>query len=541
MFRFFRHLLNGESKTITAAAVVLATTSLASRLIGMFRDRILAGNFGVGEQLDIYYAAFRVPDFIYNLLILGALSAGFIPIFTEALTRGRRENAWRVANGVLNLLSVAVFVILVVVALFADEIVPFIAPGFRPDALAQTTILTRIMFLSPFFLCLSTVFGGILQSFKRFVVFSLGPIFYNIGIILGAEVFARWWGLEGLAWGVVFGAFLHMVIQLPAVGELGYRYRWVWAPRENFIREIMSLMVPRTLGLAVTQLNFVAMTIIASTLMKGSITVFNLANNFQGFAVGIIGISFAIAAFPTISEAAAKNDARDMIRHFSETARQILLFILPATILFLLLRAQVVRVVLGTGAFDWEATRLTADTLAFFALSLAPQALIPLLTRVFYAAKDTATPFVIGLVSVVVNVGFALWLKDSFGVRGLALAFSASTIVNFVLLWVALRSKMRSLDELRILRSFYKMAVATLLMAVVVQGMKVPLDWLLNTRTFMGIFLQGFLAGVLGLVAYVAVGIALRSEEITLFVTSVRRKFFRAFEPTEALDEATGP
>ncbi|MBI4133321.1 murein biosynthesis integral membrane protein MurJ, partial [Candidatus Uhrbacteria bacterium] len=505
------------------------------------RDRILAGQFGAGEQLDIYYAAFRIPDFIYNLLILGALYAGFIPIFTEALTRGRREDAWRVANGVLNLLGVGVVVLLLVGALFADRLVPLIAPGFRLDALEQTTVLTRIMFLSPFFLGFSTVFGGILQSFKRFFVFSLGPIFYNLGIILGAEVFARWWGLEGLAWGVVFGAFLHMVIQLPAIGELGYRYRWVWAPRERFVRQILGLMVPRTLGLAVTQLNFVAMTVIASLLQKGSITVFNLAHNFQSFAIGVIGISFAIAAFPTISEAAAKNDRRDMIRHFSETARQILLFIVPATVLFLFLRAQIVRVVLGTGAFDWEATLLTADALAFFVLSLGPQALIHLLARVFYAAKDTATPFVVGLVAMLVNVGFAIWLKDIYGVRGLALAFSAAAVVHFVLLWVALRSKMQSLDELRIVRAFYKMAVAALAMAVTIQALKAPLDWMLNTHTFVGIFLQGFIAGILGLIVYVIVGIALRSEEIVLLVSSARKKFFRAFTPAESADEATGP
>ncbi|MDP3985229.1 MAG: lipid II flippase MurJ, partial [bacterium] len=270
MFRFLRHLLNGESHTITAAATVLAATSLASRLIGMVRDRVLAGGFGVGEQLDVYYAAFRIPDFLYNLLVLGALSAGFIPVFTAALARGRSHDAaaWRVANGVLNLLTLIIAGLLLLGIIFADRLVPMVTPGFDPNALEKTIALTRIMFLSPLFLGLSTVFGGILQSFKRFVIFSLGPIFYNVGIIIGAEVFSRWWGLDGLAWGVVLGAFLHFAIQIPAVSELGYRYRWVWAPREPFVKEIVQLMVPRTLGLAVTQLNLVAMTIIASTMTR---------------------------------------------------------------------------------------------------------------------------------------------------------------------------------------------------------------------------------------------------------------------------------
>ncbi|MBI4280740.1 murein biosynthesis integral membrane protein MurJ [Candidatus Uhrbacteria bacterium] len=542
MFKFFRHFLNGESKTITSAAMVLAATSLASRLIGMLRDRSLAGNFGVGEQLDIYFAAFRVPDFLYNLLILGALSAGFIPIFTAALAKADgREAAWRMANGVLHLLTGAVGILLVLGVIFAGKLVPLIVPDFSPEAMEKTVSLTRIMFLSPLFLGFSTVFGGILQSFKRFVIFSLGPIFYNLGIILGAEVFVRFWGLEGLAWGVVLGSFLHFAIQIPALVELGYRYQWVWAWREPFIREIMTLMIPRTLGLAVTQLNLVAMTVIAGGLAEGSISVFNLANNFQSFAVGIIGLSFAIAAFPAISEAVAREDRADLLRHASATIRQIFLFILPATVLFLLLRGQIVRVVLGTGSFDWDATRLTADTLAFFVISLAAQSLIPLLARIFYAYRDTVTPFVIGLVAVAMNIGFALWLREPLGVRGLALAFSASAVVQCLLLWIALRGRLQTLDELAVLRSLYKMAVATLGMAVTVQSLKVPLDWLLNTQTFVGIFLQGFLAGLSGLVVYVMIGILFRSEEIILLVTSLRKKFFREFMPKETADEATGP
>ncbi|MDP3985533.1 MAG: lipid II flippase MurJ, partial [bacterium] len=270
-------------------------------------------------------------------------------------------------------------------------------------------------------------------------------------------------------------------------------------------------------------------------------TVFNLANNFQSFAVGIIGISFAIAAFPTLSEAAHRNDRADMLRHFSDTVRQILLFIIPATILFLFLRAQIVRVVLGTGAFDWSATERTADTLAFFALSLGAQSLIPLLARVFYAYRDTVTPFVIGLISVGMNIGFALWLAGPYDVRGLALAFSAASTMQVVLLWVALRVKFGSLDEERIVRSLYKMAVAAIGMAVVIQLLKVPLESVFGTTTFLGIFAQGLIAGLAGCVVYGTIGILLRNEEITVFVNSLHKKFFRSFFPKESADEATGP
>lgn len=521
---------------------MLAATSLASRFVGLIRDRVLAGSFGAGSALDTYYAAFRIPDLIYNLLVLGALSAGFIPIFTEALVRNKKshEEAWRIANGVLNLLVVILIGFVVVVGIAAPFITPLIAPGFSPTQLAETTILTRIMFLSPIFLGVSAVIGGILQTFRRFVVYSLGPIFYNIGIIIGAVLFVPWWGTSGLAWGVVLGAALHMGIQLYAVRDLGYVYQWVFTVRDKFVMEIMKLMVPRMMGLAVTQINLVAMTIIASTLRTGSISVFNFANNFQSFAVGTVGISFAIASFPLLSEAAARNDRDELIKHFSHAIRQILLFILPASVLFLLLRAQIVRSVLGSGHFDWDATILTADTLAFFALSLVPQAVIPLLTRSFYAYKDSVTPFVIGLFSEAMTIGFALWLKGPLGVRGLALAYTISATANCILLIVTLRLKLERLDGVRILRAFYKMAAATIVMGMIIQALKAPLGWLFGTRTLIGIFLQGLIPGVVGLAAYVAIGILLKSEEIQTFVASLHKKLFRRYAPSEGADEVVG-
>jgi len=543
MWPWIKKILNGESKTITSAAVVLGGAALASRIVGLVRDRVLAGIFGAGQDLDIYFAAFRIPDFVYNLLVLGALSAGFIPIFTEALIgkdKKPRSEAWRIANGVLVMLVGSLAVLLVIVWIFAPWIVPYIAPGFGRAALEETIVLTRIMFLSPIFLGISAVIGGILQSFKRFLVFSLGPIFYNIGIIFGAVVLVPLWGLRGLAWGVVLGAFLHLVIQLPAVRDLGYKFEWVWAPKDNFIREIMRLMLPRTMGLAVTQLNLVAMTIIASTLAAGSISILNLANNIQGVAIGIIGISFAVAAFPLLSEAAAENNTKKLVDHFSYTTRQILLFIIPATILLLLLRAQIVRVIFGSGEFSWNDTILTADTLAFFTLSLFAQSLLPLLTRIFYAFKDTVTPFVIGLFSVAMNIAFALWLIEPLGVRGLALAFTASSVANLVLLWTTLRVKLGHVDGLKILHAAYKMITAALAMAVVIQVLKMPLAYVLNLDTLVGIFLQGFISGVFGLAVYISIGILLKSEEITTFVSSMRRKLFKRYEPSEGADEASG-
>jgi len=345
-----KKLLNGKSTTIISAAVIVAAASFASRLLGVVRDRILAGEFGAGNELDIYYAAFRLPDLVYSLIVAGALSAGFIPIFSELIfSKKDIKHAWHVANGVLNILIISLAIICFALAVLAPVLVPVITPGFSGEKLELTVLLSRIMFISPFFLGISALFGGILQTHKRFILYSLAPIFYNLGIIFGALFLVHWFGLIGLAIGVILGAFLHMVIQIPGAVVLGWRYHPILPWKDRYIKKIGKMMVPRIMSLAVNNINLIFITAIASTLAAGSIAVFNLANNLQYFPIGIIGFSFAIAAFPTISEFAANESWDKFKKAFSNTVRDILFFIIPASIIFLLLRAQIVRVILGYG------------------------------------------------------------------------------------------------------------------------------------------------------------------------------------------------
>ena len=536
-----RNLLNGESKTITGAALLLGAASLASRLLGVLRDRVLAGQFGAGDTLDIYYAAFRIPDLIFNLLILGALSAGFIPVFMQAMQavkesggaaeRVKYHEAWKITNGVINIMGVALILICGLFIIFSKWMIPMITPGFNPAKMALAIKMAQIMMLSPIFLGLSNILGGILQSFKRFFIFSLAPIAYNMGIIVGALFFVRWWGIYGLAFGVVLGALLHMIIQLPTARNLGYHYQWIFDFANESIKKIGKLMIPRALGLAVSQINLVVITIIASTLASGSLAVFNLANNLQYFPIGVIGISFAVAAFPILGELAAAGKKGEMVKNFSHTVRQILFFIVPASVLLLVLRAQIVRVILGSGKFNWEDTILTSDTLAFFVLSLFAQALIPLLARFFYAMQDTKTPFFVGLFSAGVNVAGALFLARPLGVVGLALAFSIANILNFGLLWVFLRIKFGPLDELNILNSVLKISVAAFAMALAVQTMKFVLAPFVDMQTFLGVFGQGFGAGLLGLGVFIGVGVVLGSREMIAVRDAIKYRLFKVKPP----------
>lgn len=513
------------------------SASLASRLLGVIRDRVLASQFGVSDALDVYYAAFRIPDMVFNLIVLGALSAGFIPLFSDLIDENK-DRAWKFANNVLSILAVSLIVVCLILAFVAPWLMKLITPGFDAQKIDQVVVLTRIMFLSPVLLGISSFFGGILQSFKRFFVYSLAPILYNIGIIFGALVFTQFWGLYGLAYGVIFGAFLHLLIQIPTAMYLGFRFEPVWKPFDKDFKQLVKIMVPRTLSLGIVQVNFIVITLLATLLASGSLTIFNFAFNIQSFPLGIFGISFAIAAFPTLCEY-AKKDKEQFKVSFSNTARQIMFFVIPITALFIILRAQIVRVILGGGLFDWPSTIATADALALFSFSLVAQALIPLFTRGFFAFKDSMTPFVIAVISMLLNIGLAVYLTQpvivlgyvfDLGVSGLALAYTVSSFIQIMLLWILLKVKVGSLHEGEIFVSFVKILFATLIMGVVTQFMKYGVEPFFGTRTFIGIFMQGLISGLVGIGIFVLVGILIGMEELATFIASLKKRLFKKKE-----------
>lgn len=530
--KFLNHKLFFESKpshSVTSAAFVITVAGLASRLLGLVRDRFLASTFGASDILDVYYAAFRVPDLIYNLLILGALSAAFIPVFTGLIVKDKKEEAWEVANGVLNLTILSVVFFSFFFCVFAPYFMRIITPGFSPEKMDQTVLFTRIMFLSPFFLGISGIFGGVLTSFKRFLIYSLGPILYNLGIICGVVVFVRLWGAVGLAWGVAFGSFLHMLIQYPAARQLGFRYAFglkkYWHNQE--IRKIFRLMLPRTMGIAVSQINLFVITIFASTLAAGSLAVFNFAQNLQSVPLGIFGISFSIAVFPTLSIFFAQNEKKEFAKAFSETFCQIMFFVIPLSVFMLLLRAQIVRVALGAGEFNWEDTTLTFECLKYFSLSLFAQSSIPLLTRSFYAVQNTKTPFYIAIFSEMVNIGAVIFLISRFEILGLAMAYSAASLVQMFLLFVFLRVNFDDLGDEKIVKSVAKISLATIFSGVSIQLMK------LLTESFVGpldafwkVFVQLVFSGAIGAVVFLAFCHLFRLEEYFRLKRSLHKRLF---------------
>jgi len=512
-----KSILKKLNNSITGGAIVIAIFSILAKLLGLVRDRLLASTFGVGDILDAYYAAFKLPDLIFNTLVLGALAAAFIPIFISLKQKDNNNgefNHWQLSSAVMNIIFIAMVILGAIVFVGANKLVSLIAPGFSGEKLMLTIQLTRVMLLSILLFGVSNVLSGILQSLKKFTMFALAAVMYNLGIIFGIVCLVKTLGPIGLAWGVVVGAGLHLLIQLPAVIKAGFKWQPVLGLRHKAVQQIGKLMLPRTLGLAAGQINQVVITIIASTLISGSLAVFNLAFNLQSVPIGIFAVSLAITAFPAMSESFSQQDKGKFLERFSITVRRILWLVIPMSIFMIALRAQIVRLVLGAGQFDWQDTVLTANALGVFAISLFAQGLIPLLARAFYAFQNTKIPVIISLISVSVNIVGSIILAPKFGVIGLVIAFTVASIIQVVLLLVVLRQKIGHLDEKKIVLSAIKIITATIGAVICLQVTKYIVGNAVDMQTFIGVLTQFVTAGVVGSLVYFILSWVLRSEEI---------------------------
>ena len=512
-------------KTIAGGAMIIALFSVFSRLLGLLRDRFLSSSFGAGQVLDAYYAAFRLPDLVFNTLVLGALSSAFIPVFLKYWRRNKEE-AWQITSGVLNVLFLIVLFCAIIFFILAPSIINYMVPGFTPETKALTVSLTRIMLIGTLFFTLSNVVGSVLNSFQRFLSYSLAPVMYNLGIIFGILVLVKKTslGFTGLGWGIALGAALHFLIQIPALMRTGYRWQPIFKFNHPAIKKISILMLPRCFGLAVSQFNFIVTTFIASGITIGAVAIYNLAFNLINFPVSIFGISLAISIFPILSRSFAEGNKSSFVEHFSKTIRRIFYLIIPATVLFLALRAQIVRLILGAGVFTWRDTVLTANTLGWFSVSLFAQSLIPIFARAFYATQNTKTPVKIAVFCFIVNIIGCLILGSLIGVGGLALAFSIASIINFGLLYFYFDKKIFPLPSKEILVSVLRITGLSIAMAVVVQAIKYLVGPLVNMQTFIGVFIQTVSAILGGILFYLITTLAFRFNEVEIITQIAVKK-----------------
>lgn len=541
-------LFKKETQSITLAGLLLAGASFGADILALVRDRILASQFGaIGNRtLDIYNAGFRIPDLLLSLLVLGAMSSAFLPVFAERFSKNK-EDAWRLTANLLTLAGVMLVVFAGVLFFLIPYLMPLVAPGFEGEAMERAIRVTRILLLSPVLFGISSIVSAVLHYFQRFFLYSFAPILYNVGIIIGAVLFAPRFEEIGLAAGVILGAAMHLGVQLPGLIGSGFRFRMVIKPLHDAIREIVRLAVPRTANLVVNQIQLTVLTAIASLFIAGSITVFNFGNNLAFVPVGVIGVSFATAAFPALSRAAADNNDKQFSTILRRTIQEILFFALPAAGLFLVLRAHIVRVVLGAGAFSWEDTRLTAAVLGAFSLGVIAFSLLPLLVRAFFARKNTTTPLWIGTISAILTVGGTIalaavikqdnGLRDAVGalfrvadladIRVLALPIAMSIVTSFQVLFLlaALRRYFMPGEFGKLIAALARLAFAALMATAATWVTLRPLAEGVAQETAIGIFLQGAVAGGVGILVFFFLAFTFAFPEAQRLVRFLKRSF----------------
>jgi putative peptidoglycan lipid II flippase len=424
-------------KFLLPATLILAVSQLLSRILGVVRDATFAHVFGatggVGIwSLDTYFAAFRLPDLIYSLLIFGTLSAAFIPLLAEKKTE---EEVNHFASNTLNVLFIFVLILAVILFVFAKPFLHLITPGFDTAAITQTVLLLRIQLLAPIFFTISAVMGGLAQHFHKFVWYSLAPILYNGGIIFGAIVWGREFGVVGLSYGVALGSCLHALIQIPGMLRAGFRWQPVFRLRE--LRNLARLSIPRVIAVTASQLQFIAVTFFASLIGGGALAVFNYAYNLASLPLGVVGVAFATVSFAGLTRLV--NQPAEFSKVLRKNILGVLYWVIPSAIGLFVLRVEITQLILARGEFTATDVSLVAQSLAYLAVGIPFFSLLPILNNAFFAKKNTRIPLFANIFCLLITILAAYLLSPRLASGGLSAAYSLAATVGIIFLFVLLK------------------------------------------------------------------------------------------------------
>lgn len=510
--------------SVKIAALIVMTSIFFSRILGFIREILITNIYGRSIETDAFYAAFTIPDFMFYLLVGGTLSSGFIPIFTSYLAKGNEEEGWRIASNFANIVFISLLILTVLGIIFAPYIVPLIAYKFSGEQLALTIKLTRIMFPAVAFTCLAGLQAGILNAYQKFAISSLGPIVYNIGIIMSLIILGDTYGIEGIAYGVVISAAANFVIQLLALSNKLNFYQWLFEPRQEGLNQIIKLAIPSIIGLSISQINLIITQNIASGFDEGSITALRLANAVMSLPIGIFAMGISTAIFPTMTRQIALSNLSEYKETFSLGIRTILFITIPASVGMIVLREPIVRFLFSSGQFNEHDVQVTAYVLFFFAIGIAFSGGIQLLTKGFYSIHDTITPVILGFITIIINVILnILFLKySSFSIGGLALATSLSAAVNMILLLVVFRKKMNGIDGLRILKTVTLTILTSIVMGIIINKLLYTIPFSINTK--FGQTIEVFTLITIGFVVFAIFSIIFKMEEGQYFMSVIKSR-----------------
>lgn len=459
--RFFKPIQIG------GATALIAITSFFSYAIGLLRDRIIAVNFGTSPATDTYNASFLIPDFLFNLFIAGALTAAFLPMFTEYLVKDKQQ-AYKIANTMLTGAVLMISVLAVIAFIFMPQIVPLIFSETEPEMQQNIINMTRLMLPSAIIFAISNTLGNILMSYKHFVAYALSPILYNIGIIAGVTFLHEPIGIYSAATGVLIGASLHMIIRIIDTVGTKYKYKPGLNVSHPGFKKIIKLMIPKSISLIAWQLNLYIFAIIGIRILEGGLSAFHFARNIQSFAVSLFGIAFATAVFPHLAKAASLGDKRAYTDHIQKTVQRILFFTIPAMIGIMILSRQLVDLILGGGVFEEKSIELTSLLLFFFAISIPFESLSHIFARSFYAVKNTLTPMLINVTTMTLIACTTIFIAPTYGIEWFSIGFSAGFVLYVILMVIFLQKYTEKFDLKTFFLSLFKTIIASGIMAIVV-------------------------------------------------------------------------
>lgn len=513
-----------ESGKIFRAAGIITVAMILSRLLGYARDAVLYAQFGQNRITDAYNAAFSIPDFLYMILVGGALSSAFIPVFGGYLARDREDEAWHVASSLLNLIVLLLLATIAVGMIFAPQLVGILVPGFDEKEIQLTAYLTRIMFIQTFFMGLSGVMIGILNSYKHFTTPALGSILYNLAVVVVGWSLSHQLGIVAFSIGVVIGAVLNFAIQLPPIFKLGLRYRMVLDLKHPGVKQIGALVLPVLIGLSVSQFNLFVSQNLASSLPAGQLAALRTAQRLMQLPLGIFAVAIGTAIFPTLTEQAARSEWLQFRRTASLGLRTVNFLTIPATAGLIALGYPAIQLFFEMGRFTSQDTWATSVALFYYSFGIVGYSGALVLNRVFYALKDTKTPVLVGIGTVFLNIILNLVLVRVLGHGGLALAYSIVGIVNMIILLLLLRLKVGQIDGKRIVLSGAGATGASLVMGVVCYLLVSVLQHYLGVASKLAQLTAVSAAVFTGLVVFLGITYLLKLEELRMVIDLIGRR-----------------
>ncbi|WP_227767546.1 murein biosynthesis integral membrane protein MurJ [Zhaonella formicivorans] len=518
----------GQGKKVAKAAGFIMLAMIVSRVLGYIRDIIIYAHYGQNRITDAYNAAFSIPDFLYMLLVGGALSSAFIPVFSSYIATGQEEDAWEVASVTFNVIMLLMALGILIGVTFSPQLIRLLVPGFDAQTMELTVFLTRIMFIQVIFMAFSGISMGILNSHKHFVAPAIGSVLYNLGIIVVGYLFSPRLGIAAFSIGVVVGAFLNFAAQVPMLLKIGLRYRWTLNLRHPGVKQLAGLILPVLIGLSITQFNLFVNQNLASGLPNGIVSALRSGQRLMQLPIGVFAIAIAVAVFPTLTEHAAKKELHSFKRSMSLGVRTVIFITLPASAGLIALAVPLIRLIFEQGKFTPEATQATAVALFFYSIGIFAYSAIHVLSRAFYALKDTTTPVTMGSLAMLLNLVLNLLLIKPMAHGGLAFAYSIAGIFNMlILLWI-LRKKIGSIDGRNMLLSFLKSLAASVVMGVTVYLFSQWLEEFLDVNSKINQGIEVMLGVGLGAAIYIGIAWLFRMEEARMVAELLARRFKRA-------------